>query len=107
MGCNSTKRCARSPHRTNRIEPNSKRSPSAGRSHSKAAVQKLERVQPRIDAAWNELQRRVGYLSPPVATAFLIMFLGIGALVVDAILLGPGLDAIGIQRSDGATPRRL
>src|ERR1039458_3329122 len=62
-----------------------------------ALVHKLERIQPRIDAAWNELLRRIGYHTPPVATAFLIVFLGIGALVIDAILLGPGLDAISIS----------
>jgi hypothetical protein len=61
-----------------------------------AEVRRLERVQPRIDGAWNELLRRVGYHAPPVATAFLIAFLGMGALIIDAILLGPGLDAIGI-----------
>jgi hypothetical protein len=61
-----------------------------------AAVHKLERQQPRIDAAWNGLLRRIGYHAPPVATAYLIAFLGLGALVIDAILLGPGLDAIGI-----------
>lgn len=61
-----------------------------------AAVHKLERQQPRIDAAWNELLRRTGYHAPPVATAYLIAFLGIGALVIDAILLGPGLDAVGL-----------
>jgi hypothetical protein len=61
-----------------------------------AAVQKLERQQPRIDAAWSELLGRTGYHAPPVATAYLIAFLGIGALVIDAILLGPGLDAVGI-----------
>lgn len=62
-----------------------------------AVVHKLERIQPRIEAAWNELLRRIGYHTPPVATAFLIVFLGIGALVIDAILLGPGLDAISIS----------
>jgi hypothetical protein len=61
-----------------------------------AAVQKLERFQPRIDAAWKELLGRTGYHAPPVVTAYLIAFLGLGALVIDAILLGPGLDAIGI-----------
>jgi len=62
-----------------------------------AAVHKLERIQPRIDAAWSELLRQIGYHAPPVATALLIVFLGIGALIVDAILLGPGLDAISIS----------
>jgi hypothetical protein len=61
-----------------------------------AAVHKLERLQPRIDAAWNELLGPTGYHAPPVATAYLIAFLGLGALVIDAILLGPGLDAIGV-----------
>jgi hypothetical protein len=61
-----------------------------------AAVQKLERQQPRIDAAWKDILGRSGYYAPPVATAYLIAFLGIGALVIDAILLGPGLDAIGV-----------
>lgn len=60
-------------------------------------VHRLERLQPRIDAAWNELLHRIGYHSPPVATALLIVFLGVGALVIDAILLGPGLDAIGLS----------
>jgi hypothetical protein len=62
-----------------------------------AIVHKLEHLQPRIDAAWNDLLRRTGYHSPSVATAFLIAFLGIGALVIDAILLGPGLDTIGLS----------
>lgn len=61
-----------------------------------AAVQKLERQRPRIDAAWNEILSRLGYHAPPVATAYLIAFFGLGALVIDAILLGPGLDAIGL-----------
>ncbi|HEY5215051.1 MAG TPA: hypothetical protein VIJ38_18730, partial [Acidobacteriaceae bacterium] len=29
-----------------------------------AAVHKLERLQPRIDAAWTQLLRRIGYHSP-------------------------------------------
>ena len=41
--------------------------------------------------------RRVGHHVPPVATAVLIVFLGLGALVIDSILLGPGLDAVGIS----------
>jgi hypothetical protein len=61
-----------------------------------AVIHRLERQQPRIDAAWSELLRRIGYHAPAVTTAYLIAFLGIGALVIDAILLGPGLDAIGI-----------
>jgi hypothetical protein len=61
-----------------------------------AVIHRLARLQPRVDAAWSELLRRIGYHAPPVATAYLIAFLGIGALVIDAILLGPGLDAIGI-----------
>jgi len=62
-----------------------------------AIIERLEQQRPRVDAAWNELLGRIGRHEPPVAAAFLIAFLGIGALVVDAILLGPGFDAIGVS----------
>ncbi len=62
-----------------------------------AIIQKLEHSRPGVDAAWNEVLRQVGYHAPPVAAAVLIAFLGIGALVIDAILLGPGFDAVGVS----------
>jgi hypothetical protein len=62
-----------------------------------ATVQRLERLRPRVDAAWTELLRRIGYHAPPITTAILMAFLGIGALIIDSILLGPGLDAVGIS----------
>jgi tetrahydromethanopterin S-methyltransferase subunit G len=62
-----------------------------------AIVQRLERLRPRVDAAWTELLQRIGHHAPPLFTAILIAVLGVAALVIDAILLGPGLDAVGVS----------
>jgi len=62
-----------------------------------ATIQKLERLRPQVDAAWDDMLRRVGHHTPSIAAAVLIAFLGVGALVIDAVLLGPGFDAVGVS----------
>ena len=62
-----------------------------------AQVETLEHRRGIVDAAWNDVLRRSGHHEPPVATAFLVSLLGLSALAVDAVLLGPGLDALGIS----------
>jgi hypothetical protein len=62
-----------------------------------AQVESLEHRRGIVDAAWNDVLRRLGHHEPPVATAFLVCLLGMAALAVDAVLLGPGLDALGIS----------
>jgi len=62
-----------------------------------ATVEKLEFIRPRVERAWQEIEQRLGPHTPPVATAFLVAFLAAAALVIDSILLAPGLDALGIS----------
>ncbi len=57
----------------------------------------LEHRKGSVDAAWDDVLRRLGHHAPSVATAFLVILLGLGALAVDAVLLGPGLDALGLS----------
>jgi Flp pilus assembly protein TadB len=62
-----------------------------------AIVGKLTRRRPDVERAWDEVRERLGNHSPAVFTAFLVAGLGVAALVIDSLLLGPGLDAVGIS----------
>lgn len=62
-----------------------------------ATIQTLQQLRPTVDAAWNEMLRRYGVHAPPIVLAGLIAILGMVALVVDAILLGPALDGVGLS----------
>jgi len=62
-----------------------------------ATIETLQQLRPTVDAAWNEMLRRHGVHAPPIVLAGLIAILGLVALVVDAIFLGPGLDGLGIS----------
>jgi len=61
-----------------------------------ARIDQLERQRHDVDAAWESIVRRLGLHEPPIASAITIAVLGLAALAVDAVLLGPGLDALGI-----------
>jgi hypothetical protein len=62
-----------------------------------AKIEKLERIQPRVDYAWKDVEQRLGPHAPPVAVAVLVAGLALASLIIDAILLGPGLDMLGIS----------
>jgi hypothetical protein len=62
-----------------------------------ALADRLTQQCPQVDAAWNVLVRRLGPNTPPVIAAVIAGTLGLAALVVDALFLGPGLDAVGIS----------
>lgn len=62
-----------------------------------AVIEKLEHVQDRVEGAWLEIEQRLGPHSPPVVTAILVGFLALAAQIIDSIMLGPGLDAVGIS----------
>ena len=61
-----------------------------------ASAERCEHLRLRVDHAWTGVQDRLGSHAPSVFTAFVVVALGSAALVVDSILLGPGLDAINI-----------
>ena len=62
-----------------------------------ATIDRIEQRLPETKATWDTLVRRLGHTTPPVATAVIVGLLGLAALLVDALLLGPGLDAVGIS----------
>ncbi len=62
-----------------------------------AIVEGLEHMQPRVELAWADIQNRVGIHPPRVFTAWVVAVLAAAAIMIDAILLGPGLDAVGIS----------
>lgn len=62
-----------------------------------AVVDRLTQQRPNVDAAWNALVQRLGPNTPPVVAAVIVGMLGLAALVVDALFLAPGLDAVGIS----------
>jgi Flp pilus assembly protein TadB len=62
-----------------------------------AIADNLKRRRPDVERAWDDARERFGNHSPAVFTAFLVAGLGVGALIIDSLLLGPGLDAIGIS----------
>ena len=77
--------CESSSLHTNRTALQTRRRLGSPGKLLEATVQRLERLRPRIDAAWNELLRRIGHHSPPIATAILIAFLGVGAAWLSSI----------------------
>ena len=50
----------------------------------------------KVEAAWNAMNDLFGHHPPPVALFYAIGALGLVALIIDAILTGPGLDALNI-----------
>jgi len=50
----------------------------------------------KVEAAWKAMHDLFGHHPPPVALFYAIGALGLVALVIDAILTGPGLDALNI-----------
>lgn len=62
-----------------------------------ATIQQLERQRPQVDAAWSDIVRKLGIHAPSIVPALFMAALGFLALIVDAILLAPGLDAVGIS----------
>jgi len=62
-----------------------------------AIIDRLEKHRPEVDDAWGAVARRLGPLTPPAATAIIVGIMGVAALAVDAVLVGPGLDAVGIS----------
>jgi Flp pilus assembly protein TadB len=57
---------------------------------------RLEQERTEIDAVWNAVVRRLGLNTPSVVPAVVVGLLGLTALVVDALFVAPGLDAVGI-----------
>lgn len=64
-----------------------------------ATMEKLERTYAQVEGAWREIEERLGPHTPSVFTAYLVASLALAALVIDAILIGPGLDMVGVSDS--------
>jgi len=62
-----------------------------------AVLQRNAAVRPQIETAWREMLARFGNHPPQVFIAYVMGMLGVVALLVDAVLTGPSLDALGIS----------
>src|SRR5665213_454328 len=62
-----------------------------------AVLERNAAVRPQIETAWREMLARFGNHPPQVFMAYVMGMLGVVALLVDAVLTGPSLDALGIS----------
>jgi len=62
-----------------------------------AVLYRNSAIRSQVETAWQEMLARFGNHPPPVLMAYVMGVLGIVALLVDAVLTGPSLDALGIS----------
>jgi len=63
----------------------------------KIVLERNAAIRAQVEAAWAEMLARFGNHPPPVFLAYVMGLLGVAALIVDAALTGPSLDALNIS----------
>ena len=67
-----------------------------------AVVERMEQMRPQVERVWADIQRRLGFHSPPVVSAVIVAVLAVCALAVDCVLLAPCLDYLDVRQSCSA-----